>query len=111
MRRDVFQAIADPIRRDIIDLLAEETLTLNFIAQKFDISRPAVSKHVKILRECGIVEIHQKGRRRYCQIRPRNLVPAFMWLEQHRVLWEGKLNSFANYINKLQSKTTKNERK
>jgi len=104
MRRDVFQAIADPTRRDIIDLLAEETLTVNSIAEKFDISRPAVSKHVKILTECGIVEITQNGRERYCQIQPKNLIPAFMWIEQYRKLWEDKLNSFENYLNKLQSK-------
>ena len=56
MRRDVFQAIADPIRRDIIELLAEETLTVNSIAEKFDISRPAISKHLKILKECEIID-------------------------------------------------------
>ena len=55
MRRDVFQAIADPLRRDIIHLLAEETLTVNAIAKKFDVSRPAVSKHLKILEECGLI--------------------------------------------------------
>jgi len=109
MRRDVFQAIADPTRRDIIDILAEETLTVNSIAEKFDISRPAVSKHVKILSECGIVEITQKGRERYCQIQPKNLIPAFMWIEQYQKLWEGKLNSFENYLNKLQIKNKKNE--
>jgi len=109
MRRDVFQAIADPTRRDIIDILAEETLTVNSIAEKFDISRPAVSKHVKILSECGIVEITQKGRERYCQIQPKNLIPAFMWIEQYQKLWEDKLNSFENYLNKLQIKNKKNE--
>ena len=80
MRRDVFQAIADPVRRDIIKLLAEEVLTVNAVAEKFDVSRPAISKHIRILNECGIVEINQKGRERYCQIQPKNLIPAFLWI-------------------------------
>lgn len=62
MRRDVFQAIADPTRREIIGLLAKESLNLNAVAEKFDISRPAISKHIKMLTECGIIVINQKGR-------------------------------------------------
>ena len=72
-RRDVFQAIADPNRRAILGLLASENLTLNGIADKFKISRPAVSKHVKILKECGLVEINQKGRERYAIARLEKL--------------------------------------
>ena len=105
MRRDVFQAIADPVRRDIIKLLAEEVLTVNAIADKFDVSRPAISKHLRILNECGIVEINQKGRERYCQIQPKNLIPAFLWIEQYKSLWEDKIDSFEQYLNKLQAKT------
>lgn len=105
MRRDVFQAIADPVRRDIIKLLAEEALTINAVAEKFDVSRPAISKHLRILKECGIVEINQKGRERYCQIQPKNLIPAFLWIEQYKSLWEDKIDSFEQYLNKLQSKT------
>ena len=107
MRRDVFQAIADPVRRDIIKLLAEEVLTVNAIADKFDVSRPAISKHLRILNECGIVEINQKGRERYCQIQPKNLIPAFLWIEQYKSLWEDKIDSFEQYLNKLQAKTDK----
>jgi DNA-binding transcriptional ArsR family regulator len=103
MRRDVFQAIADPVRRDIISLLAEQTLTVNSVAEHFDVSRPAISKHLKILKECGIVCINKKGRERYCQIQPRNLIPAFLWIEQYRNLWEEKLDSFENYLVKLQT--------
>ena len=109
MRRDVFQAIADPVRRDIIELLAEETLTVNTIAEKFEISRPAISKHLKILSECEIIDFKNEGRERYCFIRPKNLIPAFLWIEQYRVLWEDKLDSFDRYLTKLQSKTNKNE--
>ena len=107
MRRDVFQAIADPVRRDIIKLLAEEVLTVNAVAEKFDVSRPAISKHLRILNECGLVEINQKGRERYCQIQPKNLIPAFLWIEQYKSLWEDKIDSFEQHLNRLQSKTDK----
>ncbi len=109
MRRDVFQAIADPVRRDIIKLLANETLTVNTVAEKFDVSRPAISKHLKILKECGIIVINKQGRERFCQIQPRNLIPAFLWIEQYRNLWEEKLDSFENYLIKLQTENKKNE--
>lgn len=109
MRRDVFQAIADPVRRSIIELLATETLTINEVAEKFNISRPAISKHVRILKECGIIVINKQGRERYCQIKPRNLIPAFLWIEQYQKLWEDKLDSFENYLNKLQTKNNKDE--
>ena len=77
MKRDVFKAIADPIRRDIIELVAEESLTINDIANKFEVSRPAISKHLKILNECGIIDFNKQGRERYCQILPQNLLPRF----------------------------------
>lgn len=109
MRRDVFQAIADPVRRDIIELLATETLTVNTVAEKFDVSRPAISKHLKILKECGIISINKQGRERLCQIQPKNLLPAFLWIEQYQKLWEDKLDSFENYLMKLQ--TTKKSTK
>jgi len=111
MRRDVFQAIADPIRRDIIALLADEPLTVNNIAEKFDISRPAVSKHLKILQECDLIAVQQNGRARLCMIRPQNLLPAFMWIEQYKNLWEDRLDEFGNYLNELQTKTKSNEHK
>ncbi|MFY0653540.1 MAG: winged helix-turn-helix transcriptional regulator [Cyclobacteriaceae bacterium] len=109
MRRDVFQAIADPVRRDIIGLLAEETLSVNEVAEKFEISRPAISKHLKILKECDIIQIEKKGRERLCFIQPKNLIPAFMWIEQYKKLWEEKLDFFENYLSKLQSKRQNNE--
>ena len=107
MRRDVFQAMADPIRRDIIRLLANEILSVNEVADHFEISRPAISKHLKILEECGIVSISQKGRTRYCTIQPKELIPAFLWIDQYRSLWEEKIDSFENYLNQLQNKKEK----
>ena len=109
MRRDVFQAIADPVRREIIDILSDEILTVNTIAEKFDVSRPAISKHLKILKECGIIDIKKKGRERFCQIQPKNLIPAFLWIEQYQELWEGKLDSFEKYLIKLHTKNKENE--
>lgn len=109
MRRDVFQAIADPVRRDIIELLSNEKLTVNTVAEKFDVSRPAISKHLKILKECGIIDINKEGRERFCQIQPKNLIPAFLWIEQYKSLWEDKLDSFEDYLNELQTKHKENE--
>ena len=109
MRRDVFQAIADPVRRDIIGLLAHERLTVNKVAENFDISRPAISKHIKILKECGVISINKKGRERYCEVLPKNLMPVANWVEQYRKLWEEKLDSFENYLTKLQAKNKENE--
>lgn len=102
MRRDVFQAIADPVRREIIDLLADHSLTVNAIAAKFDISRPAISKHLKILNECGLVITTSKGRERHCTISPSELRLVSYWVEQHRKLWEGKFDALDQYLDKLQ---------
>ena len=110
MRRDVFQAIADPVRRDIIDMLASDKLTVNAIAEKFEISRPAVSKHIKILNECGLVKTVSNGRERHCIIIPKELSKVSDWVEQHRQLWEGKLDSFEEYLNKLKLKNKEDER-
>jgi DNA-binding transcriptional ArsR family regulator len=107
VRRDVFQAIADPNRRKIIDLLAKKPLTLNAIADEFHISRPAVSQHIKHLTECGIVEIEQIGRERYCVVKPQNLIPAFMWLEKYQKQWEARVDSFEKYVNQLKLKNKK----
>lgn len=109
MRRDVFQAIADPVRRDIISLLAQESLTINSIADNFSISRPAISKHLKILRECGVVGMRKEGRLRYCHIQPAQLSEVSDWIEQYRGLWEAKLDSFETYLNILQSKDDHND--
>ncbi|NOQ73620.1 MAG: metalloregulator ArsR/SmtB family transcription factor [Crocinitomix sp.] len=104
MRRDVFQAIVDPVRRDIITLLSEQTLTVNQVAAEFDISRPAISKHLKILKECGIIELEKKGREQRCIIQPKSLIPAFMWLEQYKSLWEERIDAFEDYLMELKTK-------
>lgn len=112
MRRDVFQAIADPVRRDIIALLSEETMTVNEVADHFDISRPAISKHLKVLKECGVINLQKEGRVQHCMIQPKSLIPAFLWISPYKKLWEDKLDSFEDYLIKLQAaqkiKTKKN---
>jgi len=104
MRRDVFQAIADPTRRAIINIVAHDSLNLNSVAEKFDISRPAISKHIKILTECGLITIKQQGRERYCEAHLENLSEVSEWLEQYKKMWNTKLDSLELYLNKLQAK-------
>jgi DNA-binding transcriptional ArsR family regulator len=109
-RRDVFQAIADPTRRKIIELVAGEAMTLNAIAENFNISRPAISQHIKILNECGIIEIETIGRERYCKVQAKNLIPAFLWLEQYQKQWMQRIDSFEKYVTKLQSQNKKKKK-
>ena len=104
MRRDVFQAMADPVRRDIVQLLSQQPLTINAVAEHFDVSRPAISKHLKILNECGIITLEQKGRERYCLLQPKALIPAFLWIDQYRPLWEERLDRFEQYLEQLKTK-------
>ena len=104
MRRDVFQAIADPTRRDIIDLISNESMNLNSVAENFEISRPAISKHIKILEECGLVEITQRGRERYCKPKLEQLSEVIDWVGQYKVIWEHRFDSLENYIKDIQSK-------
>jgi DNA-binding transcriptional ArsR family regulator len=87
MKRDVFQAIADPTRRKIINLLVRQSLTLNGISRNFKISRPAVSKHIKILEECGVIHIHQKGRERICIADLKKLKLISEWVSQYQLYW------------------------
>ena len=102
MRRDVFQAIADPNRRAILSLLATHRLTLNGVAEKFRISRPAISRHIKILKECGLVVIHQQGRERYCEAKLDRLQEVSDWVETSRQLWEGRLDRLDEYLKEIQ---------
>ena len=106
-RRDVFQAIADPTRRAILGLLAMQSLTLNAVAENFDISRPAVSKHVKVLEECGLISIKQQGRERYCEAKLEKLNEVSLWVEQYRQFWESKLDSLEKYLNTIQKNKPK----
>jgi DNA-binding transcriptional ArsR family regulator len=107
MRRDVFQAIADPTRREIINLIAHQSLNLNAIAENFDVSRPAISQHIKILTECGLVVIKKQGRERYCEARLRQLNEVSDWIEQYRKLWAGRFDKFDEVLVALKAKGSK----
>jgi len=100
MRRDVFQAIADPTRRNIINFLAQQPLTLNAVADNFEISRPAVSKHIKILTECGLITIKQQGRERYCKANLEKLKEVATWADQYRTFWTNKLDALEDFLDK-----------
>jgi DNA-binding transcriptional ArsR family regulator len=101
-RRDVFQAIADPTRRQIIGMLSQQPLNLNTIAEKFDVTRQAVSLHVKILHECGLISISQQGRERFCEAKLDGLSEVSVWIEQYRKSWEKRLDSLELYLDKIQ---------
>lgn len=107
MRRDVFQAIADPTRREIIAMIAQEPLHLNRVAEKFDVSRPAISKHIRILTECGLITIKQEGRHRYCEANLKKLNEVSEWVEQYRKFWEQKLDALEVYLDTLQNQKAK----
>ena len=98
IRRDVFQAISDPVRREIILLLSQKNLTLNGVAENFQISRPAISKHVRILEECGLVTINQQGRERYCKVNPEPLNEVYDWLSYFDKFWDKKLNALKKLL-------------
>jgi DNA-binding transcriptional ArsR family regulator len=102
MRRDVFQAIADPTRRDIINLLARKSMTPNGVTDSFDLSRQAISKHIKILTECGLITIEQQGRERYCYIQPQKLDEVNDWLDDFRKIWERRFNRLDKVLEKMQ---------
>ncbi|RWY46203.1 ArsR/SmtB family transcription factor [Mucilaginibacter gilvus] len=104
MRRDVFQAIADPTRRDIINLIAYKPLNLNSIADNFEVSRPAISQHIKILMECGLIEMKKQGRERYCEAKLEQLNEVSEWIERYRKLWADKFDRMDDILDELKAK-------
>lgn len=104
IRRDVFQAIADPTRRDILSMLAHKPLNVNAVSEHFQVSRPAISKHLKILTECGLVEITQHGRERVCAMKPEKLQEVSDWVKQYERFWTEKLQALDRYLTDFQTK-------
>jgi len=100
-RRDVFHAIADPTRREIIGLLAKSPMNLNAIAENFDVTRQAVSLHVKVLIECGLIEIEKQGRERHCKAQLAGLNEVSLWIEQYKRHFEEKLDALDSYLQTL----------
>jgi DNA-binding transcriptional ArsR family regulator len=92
MKRDVYQAIADPTRRAIISLIALQAMTPNALAEHFDMSRQGVSNHIKILTECELVKQEQQGREIYYTLEIKKIKEVDKWLEQFRKIWETRFN-------------------
>ena len=103
-RRDVFQAIADPTRREIIHLLAHQSLNLNAIAEHFDTTRPTISQHVKFLEDCGLIVIHKQGRERYCEAQFHKLKEVSAWVGQYRTFWTDRFKALDHYLHKVQKR-------
>jgi len=110
-RRDVFQAIADPTRREIINMVAGAPLTVNAIADSFDVSRQAISLHIKILIECELLKIRKQGRERYCEASLGQLSKVSAWIDNYRQHFENKLDNLEIYLEKLKKERKHGKRK
>ena len=108
MRRDVFQAIADPTRRAILVLIATQAMTPNALAEEFDTSRQAVSKHIKVLTECQLLEQKKVGREIYYHFNPAKMKEIDTWLSQFKGLWEDRFNQLDNVLTNLKSNEDEN---
>ena len=104
MRRDVFQAIADPTRREIIKMISKKPLNVNTVAGNFNVSRTAIYKHIKILSECGLVNVRQQGRERFCEAKLEKLNEVSDWVEQYRKIWTEKFDALEDFIIKKRKK-------
>lgn len=104
MKRDIFGAIADPTRRAILTLIAIQALTPNAVAEKFDISRQAVSKHIKVLQECELIKPKQMGREIYYHFNPKKMKEIDKWLQPFRALWDDRFSKLDNVLKNLKTK-------
>lgn len=101
MKQDIFQAIADPTRRTILTLLAVQALTPNALAEKFDMSRQAVSKHIKVLQECALIQPVQSGREIYYHFNPQKMQEFDLWLAQFRKMWETQFDQLDQILSTI----------
>ena len=108
MRRDIFQAIADPTRRAIIALIALQAMTPNAIAENFNTSRQAVSKHLRILTECELVSQEQQGREIYYSLELEKMKEIDLWLEQYRKLWEARFDRLDQVLETMKKEQNDN---
>lgn len=104
IRRDVFQAIADPTRRAILTMLAKQDMTPNTLAGEFSTSRQAVSKHVNILAECGLLTQLYSGREIYYHLNTKKMKEVDAWLEPFRKLWEDRFSQLDEFLNQTKNK-------
>lgn len=108
LRRDIFQAISDPTRRAILVLLTSQSMTAGDIASNFDVARPTISKHIRILNECELVEANQKGREIYYQLKIDKMKEIDKWLAQFREIWENRFNNLDNLLSTIKNKKNEN---
>lgn len=101
---DAFQALADPSRRQILQLLSQDSLTINALAQNFDMSRPAVSKHIKVLQQAGFIAIEDIGRERYCLLKQDGFTALQEWIDHFDIFWAEKLKALENALNEKMKK-------
>ena len=92
MQRDVYTAIADPTRRQLLTLLSDNPMNINEVASHFAMTRTAVSKHMRILDECGLLQIEKRGRERYCKATLEKLAEVALWVNQYRMFWNDNLD-------------------
>ncbi len=104
MKRDIFQAIADPTRRAILVLISANALTPNAIAEQFNTTRQAVSKHIKILNECELLDEKKVGREIYYQLKIEKMKEVDQWLEQFKKIWESRFSQLDQVLMNLKSK-------
>jgi len=104
MRRDIFQAIADPTRRAIIALIAIQSMTPNALAEHFDTSRQAISKHLKVLTECEMVKQEYQGREIYYQLEIEKMKEIDRWLDQYRKIWESRFKELDKLLLRMKKK-------
>lgn len=104
LRRDPFQAIADPTRRAILVLLASQTMTAGAIAENFDVARPTISKHMQVLSECELISATQKGREIYYELRAEKMKDIDNWLAQFRKIWESRYNQLDELLSTIKKK-------
>jgi DNA-binding transcriptional ArsR family regulator len=103
MRQDIFQAIADPTRRAILTFIALQALTPNAMAEKFDMSRQAVSKHIKVLQACELIKPEPAGREIYYHFNPKKMQELDIWLDQFRKMWETQFNQLDTLLSTIKT--------
>ena len=110
IRRDVFQAIADPTRRAILGLLALQAMTPGAIAENFNSSRQTISKHIQILTECELLKQTQSGREIHYHFNPQKMKEVADWVEPYRKLWEDRLTAMEDLLDEMQTKKTRSKK-
>jgi DNA-binding transcriptional ArsR family regulator len=110
IRRDVFQAVADPTRRAILALVALQAMTPGAIAENFNSSRQTISRHIQILYECELLEQSQSGREIHYQINARKMKEIADWIEPYRKIWEGRMTAIDDLLDEMQTKKTRSKK-